>query len=100
MPPLAVRVHADRPLSGGIQPPSPSISDLTGTVGRPCGSMAGGRSVKSCRNFCSTESWGTASGPGDALTRTVAAGAVARPGTFAPTTPQIRDPGAVVWAGA
>ena len=87
MSPLAVQVQADRLLSGRIQPPSPSRSDLTGTVGRPSGSMARVRSVKSCRPFCSTESWGTASGPGDTLARTVTAGAIARPGPFVPKTP-------------
>ena len=60
---------------------------LTGTVGRPSGSGARVRSVKSCRPFCSTESWGTASGRGDTLTKAVTAGAVARPGTFAPENP-------------
>ena len=60
---------------------------LTGTVGRPSGSISRVRRVKSWRPFCSTESWGTASGPGDALTRTVTAGAIARPGPFAPKTP-------------
>jgi hypothetical protein len=64
---------------------------LTGTVGRPSGSIAGVCSVKSWRAFCSTESWGTASGRGDALTKTVTAGAVALPGTY-----EIVDRGAVV----
>ena len=69
---------------------------LTGTVGRPSGSVARVRSVKSWRPFCSTESWGTASGRGDTLTKAVTAGAVARPGTFAPENPSIGDRGAVV----
>jgi hypothetical protein len=160
MSPLAVRVHADRQLSGRVQPPSPSGSDvgsaaaagdgqyrgcgrrlerqrgphrgrrrasrrhrsgagssaaglppepadapagsrgtvppraggftmdpLTGTVRGPSGSAARVRSVTSWRSFCSTESWGTATGRGDTLTKAVTAGAVTRPGTFAPENP-------------
>ena len=59
---------------------------LTGTVGRPGSSIARVRSVKSWRPFCSTRSWGTAPGPG-ALTKSITAGVITRPGTFAPRNP-------------
>ena len=73
---------------------------LTGTVRRPGGSIARDRSIQSRRPFCSTGSWGTASGPGDTLPETATAGVIARPGTVVPESPKIGGPGADAWAGS